>query len=374
MRSRGRATLLHEEREAMMKIFSDKRYLPAGQGHFVMLYPFWGKNPEDPRDPSSGRFDRYAETGSHFFQMTPLAEADVAVLPIAWEHALRNSEAMNLALQFVEETSKTGRQVVIFFWSDSDEDVPVENAVIFRTSFYRSRKKSNEFAMPAWSEDFVTKYLNSRLPLRRKQDKPVVGFCGYAEPILKPSLHQSVKHVLRGGAQFLGLRSRPKKHGVMIRARALRALSKGPIVETNFVIRDRFWGGAVSSGSEDLERMRRLRWEYVQNMVESDYILCCRGAGNFSYRLYETLCCGRIPVFIDTDCVLPYDFHIDWKKYCVWVDESEIPLIAEKVAEFHNNLSPQDFVDLQHECRKLWEQWLSPEGFFANFYRHFQGI
>jgi len=49
-----------------------------------------------------------------------------------------------------------------------------------------------------------------------------------------------------------------------------------------------------------------------------------------SYRLYEALCCGRIPVFIDTDCVLPYDFMIDWKKYFVWVDQSELPLIAEK--------------------------------------------
>jgi hypothetical protein len=356
----------------MMKIFSDKRYLPAGQGHVVMLYPFWGKNPEDPRAPESGRFDRYTEVGSRFFQMTSLAEADVAVLPIAWEHTLKNSEAMNLSLQFVEDANKAGKQVIIFFWSDSDEDVPIKNSVIFRTSFYRSKRKPNEFAMPAWSEDFVTKYLNSQLPLRRKRDKPVVGFCGYAGLSLKPFLRRRVKQLLRRGAQFLGLRPPLKRHDAPIRAKALRVLSKSPLVETNFVLRDRFWSGAVSSDSEDFYRKQKLRREYVQNMVESDYILCCRGAGNFSYRLYETLCCGRIPVFIDTDCVLPYDFAIDWKKYCVWVDESELPLVAEKVAEFHNNLSPQDFVDLQQECRRLWEQWLSPEGFFANFYRHFQ--
>jgi len=76
--------------------------------------------------------------------------------------------------------------------------------------------------------------------------------------------------------------------------------------------------------------MKQMRLEFLQNMIGSDYVFCCRGAGNFSYRLYEALCCGRIPVFIDTDCVLPYDFMIDWKKYFVWVDQSELPLIAEK--------------------------------------------
>ncbi|HEY9707843.1 MAG TPA: hypothetical protein V6D48_06525 [Oculatellaceae cyanobacterium] len=68
--------------------------------------------------------------------------------------------------------------------------------------------------------------------------------------------------------------------------------------------------------------------------------------------------------------MLSYDFEIDWKKYCVWLDERELPLIAEKIAEFPENLSPQEFVGLQHECRKVWEQRVAPEGFFANLHRH----
>jgi uncharacterized protein YprB with RNaseH-like and TPR domain len=41
-------------------------------------------------------------------------------------------------------------------------------------------------------------------------------------------------------------------------------------------------------------------------------------------------------------------------------------------AVFHNSLSPQEFLDLQHQCRRIWKKWLSRKGFFANFYRHFQ--
>ena len=356
----------------MMKIFSDMRYLPAGQDHSIMLYPFWGKNPEDPRDPESGRYDKYTEVGGRFFQMASLAEADVAVLPNDWELAVKNSEVMDLSLQFATKVEKAGKTIVVFFCSDSVEDVPIANSIIFRTSFYRSKRKPNEFAMPGWSEDFVPKYFNSQLPLRRKQDKPVVGFCGYTGPNLRPLSRQRVKQSLRVVAQFLGLRPPLTRFYAPIRAKALRVLSRSSLLETNFVLRDRFWGGAVSSDMADLGLKRNFRRQYVQNMRDSDYILCCRGAGNFSFRLYETLCCGRIPVFIDTDCVLPYDFIIDWKKYCVWVDEKDLPRVAEKVAEFHNNLSPEDFVALQQECRRLWEEWLSPEGFFANFYRHFR--
>ena len=124
-------------------------------------------------------------------------------------------------------------------------------------------------------------------------------------------------------------------------------------------------------GEDFLDARINARNEYVQNMVESDYILCARGAGNFSYRLYETLCCGRIPVFIDTDCVLPLESSIDWKSHCVWVEGSDVAHIGDQVAAFHASLTPAEFADRQRACRALWETHLSPQGFFAHFPEHF---
>jgi hypothetical protein len=69
--------------------------------------------------------------------------------------------------------------------------------------------------------------------------------------------------------------------------------------------------------------------------------------------------------------VLPYERWIDWKRYCVWVEEEDLPKIGRKVADFHDRLSPSDFLDLQRACRELWLEWLSPHGFFRNFHRHF---
>ena len=139
-------------------------------------------------------------------------------------------------------------------------------------------------------------------------------------------------------------------------------------LEADFVLRRGFWGGASQAPSS----LRHARDEYVRNMLDSDYVLCVRGIGNFSYRLYETLSMGRIPVFVDTDCVLPLEFDVDWREHCVWVDESEIDQIGDRVLEFHESVDDDEFEERQHACRDLWAKRISPQGFFASFHRHFE--
>jgi hypothetical protein len=313
-----------------------------------MLYPLWGKNPEDPADPNSGRFDRYVEVGSTLFEAASLELADVAVFPCAWTRSL----APELE-RFVEAAREAGKPTAVFVGSDEHEAISDRPVLVFQTSLNRSRREANEFAQPAWSEDFVTAHLGGLLPIRQKRAKPVVGFCGLAPR-------------RRGFLERL----RTHQAHTSIRARALRLLREHGDIETNFVERERFLGGALARGGLDVATMQRVRREYVENMVESDYVLCARGAGNFSYRLYETLNCGRIPVFIDTDTVLPCDFLADWRAHCVWVDQSELESIGDRVVAFHESLSEREFVELQHSCRGFWEKYVAPEGFFALFHEH----
>jgi hypothetical protein len=68
--------------------------------------------------------------------------------------------------------------------------------------------------------------------------------------------------------------------------------------------------------------------------------------------------------------VLPYDFAADWREHCVWVDESELESIGDRVAAFHESLGEQEFVELQCECRRFWEKYIAPEGFFGRFHEH----
>lgn len=362
----------------MIKIYADRALVEPGERHVVMLYPFWGKLAEDPANPATGRYDKYVEAGRSVFELSALGDADVAVLPTPWEDIYRNPHSRSLAGSFLERAAAAGKRPVIFFWSDSDDDVPVQDALILRTSFYRSTRRQSEFALPAWSEDIVEKYLDGVVPLRPKQEKPVVGFCGWAGPVatsgqagpFHTSLTRRLRHAANRVAHTLHIRTQDTT-----RADALQALSRSARVKANFVVRDRYLGGpTILKETQDANVVQAVRREFVQNLEESDYVLCVRGTGNYSYRLYETLSCGRIPIFINTDSVLPYDFCVDWKQFCVWVEKEDVSHIAEIVADFHSRLSPAEFVALQRECRRFWEEWLSPLGFFANFHRHLEQL
>jgi hypothetical protein len=242
---------------------------------------------------------------------------------------------------------------------------------VFRTSLYRSRRAANEYALPAWSEDFLTAYLNGTIPIRKKSPRPAVGFCGFAAPLIG----SWARNFARWGAGLVRLRDGATnpfvRPGHAVRLSAMKLLSQTPEIDTNFVVREFFFGAAKSEPGPSESTTQRLRREYVRNIVDTDYTLCVRGAGNFSYRLYETLSCGRIPIFVDTDCVLPYDSLVDWKRYCIYIEERDLSRIGRIVANFHASLSDQAFEAMQVECRKFWEDGISPEGFFRNFHRHF---
>jgi hypothetical protein len=250
----------------------------------------------------------------------------------------------------------------------------VENSLLFGLSMYRSSRTPRDFALPGWTEDLLTKYRGGKLEVRRKRPRPTVGFCGYAPPLGTPlgkaMIKESVRWVLNRTGTIRYVRAVP---GYYARVQALRRLQRSPHVDTNFVVRPfQSWPKDIGLAPLGMDVETESQLEFLQNLLESDYVLCARGWGNFSFRLYEALACGRIPLFIDTDCVLPFDFSIDWKRFGVWVDQVDLRSVADRVAEFHASISGEEFEELQVACRRLWEEWLSPEAFFANFHRHLE--
>lgn len=362
-----------------IKIYSDAEYLLPQQGIFPhpMLYPFWEHLAEEVNLPWMNRYDNYKEIANDLFEMSSLEQADLVVMPDDWRtvvgevwYAKPNRQAQELYLKLAQQAKEAHKPLVVFFGSDlSDQDIHIKNAYVFRHSYYSSRPKKDNFIWPTFCEDLIEKYLDGNLPFREKQDKPTVGFCGLVK-------RNSWKSQIKTLAYYLymllnhGKLGYPPIQGHILRSKIIGLLQASSLIKTNFIIRSEM----VFLGKKDATDATKLlepRLEFLQNLVNSDYVICCRGAGNFSNRLFETLCCGRIPIFVNTDSVLPYDFAIDWKQYCVWIEEAEIPHIAEKVFEFHQKLSPQDFKNLQAECRRFWKEWLSPEGFYSKFYMHF---
>jgi hypothetical protein len=93
---------------------------------------------------------------------------------------------------------------------------------------------------------------------------------------------------------------------------------------------------------------------YVESMRDSKFILCPRGGGASSFRLFETMKVGRIPVVISDAWVPPVG--PDWTRCSIRVaerDVANIPLILRS--------READALQMGQAARREWEDWFSKE-------------
>ncbi|MEP2969940.1 exostosin domain-containing protein, partial [Nonlabens ulvanivorans] len=141
----------------------------------------------------------------------------------------------------------------------------------------------------------------------------------------------------------------------------LKQLESHPAIHTDFIYRDKYRAGAITN-----EQREKSTIEFFQNLNNSPYTFCLRGAGNFSVRFYESLACGRIPVLVDTDVQLPLEDQIDWDRHICRVLPNEN--LAEKLIGFHKTQTPASFRDLQKSNRALYENYLVRHAFFCKLH------
>ena len=237
-------------------------------------------------------------------------EADVMVFPYKFngvdDKILRNMIAL----------SKKFKKKLLCFYNDDDEKsyrLP-SHVKLWRTSFLESKRKENELSMPALTGDRHDNSICTRLS---------IGFVG---------------------------------HSGCGRKKYIDALRKSSI-ETNFIIRSGFLAPEVSR--------EKATTEFHDNISNNAFIFCYRGGGNFSYRFYETLMRGRIPILVLTDSSLPFENVIDYDKHCVIIDENKLhsPGDIEGYILLFYNRNKNSLHHIERLNRKLWEDYFSATGF-----------
>lgn len=310
-----------------MNIYTDLDLIDKYIHSNFLLRPFLG------RDDFNERFPDYCKEVGNIFKLSNLEKADCAVYPIMW------AGAMNDKLRGFIKRCK-GKKVVVMSIQDYPRHtgekrgrINNKQVLLLRTSCYRSI--GDKHALPAIREDLVAqakKYKIDYGPID-KSIVPTVSFCGQI-------------------------------HNNAVRIKAVEALKKSKHIRSNFVIRSGFWANLTR---KDLinrsDKFHKVRKDFINNILSSNYALCVRGQGNFSLRFYEALSLGRIPVLVNTDCVLPFEQHINWRNYIV---VANVDNVNEAIMKFHSRFSNKQFRELQRKCRKLWLNWLSLEGFAKN--------
>ncbi len=348
-----------------------------------ILHPLWQmrhKNKFDFKDKSEFRdMDRFAglvaNWNKHFEYTDDKRNADWAVLPSDWKYYLRE-DATSLALRFLNEMKVVNKKIMVQYNSDDDSPIPIfsdagspwmDSVVVIRTSFNDSRRMPNEYSMPGFVGDPLAVYSNGVPQIRKWSRTPNISFCGGANttPLTARQLddfHLSVENAFSG----MGLQDKYDRI-YSFRGTVLGFLESAGNVSTDIAYKSGYCAGI--DRESDARGLARVRKEYYDSIFGSDYVLCVRGKGNYSYRFYEVLASGRIPVFVNTDSPLPLPTEIDWRKHCVWVEHGDVKNIAKIISDFHGGISSNGFKEMQESNRLLWEDMLTPQGYFIKLFR-----
>jgi len=252
--------------------------------------------------------------------VTDITLADYVVFP---QHIPSGELSEDLALtlvaykQYAEDFKKT---LIVFVMSDfTDPFEGFDKAIIYRTSLYKSECLKHERLLPyLWIRDDFKEIK----PI--KNERPRINFCG------------AITHFQR-----------------IFELGAIQDYCD-KWLDFDFTIREKPWGEGVDNAHE----------EFIHGLSNAEFICCPRGVGNFSIRFYETLSAGRIPVFVNTDMILPFEDEINWTKLGVIA-----PTVDELPNCLINFIKNTDLVEAQLICREIYNNYLSPGKYGAYLHR-----
>ena len=328
-----------------------------GIPHIPLLYPNLG------RPEGEGRMDFLNEAFDGLTE--PLVEivedpsrADYILIP----HNFPLVQERGAYLQRISDLCEDhGKRAVVFWHGDSDSEVPIPNSIVFRTSQYGYQMRDNEIMMPPYTPDLLK---GRSFQPRHKAEVPVVGFCGWAKYKNVNNRYATIaKNLLIDLKRLVTFKFylAVRKKGLTFRMKAFRLCESSSRVATNFILRGSY-SGSPHTIKIDPEEGRR---EYIENMIGSDFPIAIKGDGNYSYRFYEALSLGRVPVLLNTDCVLPLSDIINYNEFVCIVDYKDLRRLDRKICEFYDALDEEAFVSMQKKAREAFETRLNVKNYLS---------
>lgn len=308
----------------MLKLWTDFNYIKNEDllldNEMVLVYPFLNENIKNFHKLNTkfwnsnifSEIENYTPTS--YIIVNDIKDCDFILLPF------KLNLTDNRFNYFYNLSLNENKKLIVFYNDDNDKEIELDNLLIFRTSFYRTKMKENIKIFPPFFGPKINEF-------KKCEINKTIGFCGAI--------------------------TSQERHNVLDFIQNPYNLTD---YKKNIIIRDGFFCGSTDKTIAVNE--------FNENLLNNLYNICVRGAGNFTYRFFETLSVGRIPIFIDTDTPLPFEDIIDYKKHSVYVNYKQLPMLEDIIEEFENN---NNLEEVQFNNYKLYNEFLSPKGFIDKF-------
>jgi|GEM_PF-872855 len=255
--------------------------------------------------------------------------------------------------KFKKEVIASGRTLITF--TPAMEYKPTAGEIAFATSVYQAQDKEKLIPIPIWLYD-----LRSKVTAIAKPAIPTIGFVGntrYSGKISSlaslPMPHR-LKSWLASSRFFNQNVSLGARRGVgrIVRSKVVAVAESASNLDAKIIAR------TVDYFLMTTTEKQKARAEFIQSIQDNAYTLCMRGDNNDNYQIYEVMSAGRIPILIDTNLQLPTLKKVNWQDFCIIVPFAEIHRLGEIVENFHNKLSPEDFLVACQKSKAAFEELL----------------
>lgn len=269
-----------------------------------------------------------------------IEECDYVILPPIFPNSLTSIKEIFFKFEnILKEAVNKNKKILFFHGGDNNKkfNISEEYGYIFRCSGFLSQQNSNIFGCPTFNVYHPSKFLIKK--------NFSVSFCGYLDSSCQDNLGDDGYY-----------------HG--IRKKIINQLSKKTYFDK--ILRSE-WAG--DEDRLDIDLYKKNKDEYYKNIENNLYGLCVRGGGNFSFRLVEVFMMGRIPVLIDTDCILPFKNQIPYETNTVYVtkeNSNNFEDIDSVIRSYHYSHNEDELIEIQRQNLNIWIQYFTPDHAFKN--------
>ena len=335
----------------MLKLYTDTKFLTEANRKkvFPLLFDIWFLKSETLKD--------------YYMLVDDAAECDIVVFPIDYASFLKYKSALNYLLQLSKVCNKP---IWLYTSGDYGFTVHIPNSFTFRLGGFHSKMHTNTYVLPSFVNDPYQNVLTVPIAFLDTQEKPSIGFVGHANSGVKKyvtELWLYIKYMIKRRTGKILADYQAFYPSSIKRKAYLSKLKASTHLNCNFIYRQQY--RAAVKTQEDVLLTSKV---FYDNIYANIYTFCMRGVGNFSVRFYETLAVGRIPILLDTDCRLPLDNIITWKKHILVLHSNSSKTLAEQIQNFHHSKTNNQIRKIQESNRNLWLNYLSRVPYFIHIH------
>ena len=88
-----------------------------------------------------------------------------------------------------------------------------------------------------------------------------------------------------------------------------------------------------------------------KSIISTSYFsICPRGYGPTSFRLYESLALGSIPIYVSDEFILPFNEIIDWNNMAVLIKPNEVKKIPKIIKSILDTEKYNEMLNYGQHC------------------------